>query len=121
MKLRKNLLREHRIFNAHELAKAAGNKLYIDYIPGENGLRAHYAYWSVVGVGFKVNPQSAWYEYGNKRFSIAGRDCKEEALLEAIEWAREKFGITAWEKAPYFSYQIKGTIAKVKALIGKSN
>ena len=117
MKLRKNLLREHRIYNAYELAKAAGNRVYIDYTPSERGRMAHYAHWTVVGVNFQVNPKSPWYEYGNKHFSIGGREHKEEALLEAIEWAREKFGITAWEKAPFMSYQIKGTIAKIKALI----
>ena len=117
MKLRKNLLREHKIYNGYELAKAAKNKVYISYIPGENGLRAHYAYWTVIGIDFKINPESAWYEYGHKHFSIGGRECKEKALLEAIEWVKEKFGIAEWEKAPYFSYQVKGTIAKVKALI----
>ena len=119
MKLRQNLLREHRIYNAYDLAKAVGNKVYIDYTPSESGRMAHYAHWSVIGVNFQVNPKGAWYEHGNKQFSIRGREYKEEALLEAIEWVREKFGITAWEKAPFMSYQIKGTIARVKALISK--
>lgn len=121
MKLRQELLREHEIYNPYYLAQAAGNKLYIGYIPGENGLRAHYAYWSVNGVNFQVNPKGPWYERGNKHFSIAGRDNKQKALLEAMEWIREKFGITEWEKAPFMSYQVKGTIAKVKALIKETN
>jgi len=115
-RITKNQLRELKIYNPYNLATRAGSKLYIGYIPGENGRMAHYPYWAVVGVGFKVNPNSSWYNYGNKRFAIGCRADKIQMLNDAIQWCYDKYEIPKdqWEKDPFGGWQIKGTIELVR-------
>lgn len=117
MKLTKNILRENKIINPYELAKVTENKIYIDYSPAENGRMARYAQWEVVGIGFKTDPNGHWLDYGHKTFIVLGREDKQCKLQEAILWANDNFGTTEWEKDPFGSYQIKGTLAKIENII----
>lgn len=114
MAITKNKLRELKIFNPYGLAKAGRSKLYIGYDLGESGRMAHYPQWTVVGVDFKVEPNSPWYNHGNKTFSVSCRENKIPMLNEAIQWCYEKFGIPKdqWEKDQFGGYQIAGTIKK---------
>lgn len=108
----KNQLRELKIYNPYNLARKAQSKLYIGYTPGESGRMAHYPKWLIIGIGFKVNPNGAWYTYGNKEFSISCRAEKIPALNETIQWCYDNYTIPKdqWEKDPYGGRQIKGTI-----------
>lgn len=116
-RITKNKLRELRIFNPHNLATNAGSKLFICYTPAESGRMAHYQEWTVVGIDFEVNPNSAWYNHGNKSFIIDCRENKIHELNNAIQWCFDKYEIPKdqWEKDPYGGWQIKGTIKKALA------
>jgi len=114
MKITKNSLRELKIYNSYNLARAGSSKLFINYMPGESGRVAHYPYWAVSGINFKVEPNSAWYDYGNKTFPLSCRADKEPMLNEAIDWCYQNFNIPKdqWEKDPFGNWQIQGTIQK---------
>ncbi|KKM07042.1 hypothetical protein LCGC14_1737960 [marine sediment metagenome] len=116
-KMTKNKLREIKIYNPHGLATRGQSKLYIGFTPGDNDRMAHYPYWAVVGIGFKVDPDGHWATYGNKQFSINCRAEKIPSLNKAVQWCYDKFHIPTdqWEKDPFGGWQIKGTIQQAKA------
>ncbi|KKM06271.1 hypothetical protein LCGC14_1745640 [marine sediment metagenome] len=115
MRLTKNKLRELKVYNPHNLASRAGSKLFIALTPGENGRMAHYPHWTVCGIGFKVDPNGAWFDHGDKAFSINCRANKITELNRAIQWCYDNYQIPKdqWEKDPYGGWQIKGTIERV--------
>jgi len=112
MRVTKNILREHQIFNPHNLAKAGGSKLYIDYSPEQRGRMNRSACWVVIGIDIKVAPNAHWADNGNMCFNLWNRTQKQDKLKDAFNWCLEKFSIPLdrWEKDPYGGYQIKGTI-----------
>ena len=113
MKLTKKVLRENRIFNPHNLAREAGSKLYIGYTSAEYGRASDSASWSIVGITFKTDPNGAWYNNGHKTFSVYSHEAKVVKLEEAMQWVKENYGITEWERDIFGSYQIKGTLEKL--------
>jgi len=117
MKLTKSILREHKIHNPYNLARKAKNRIYIGYSPADYGRAGQPAHWTVVGIDFSTDPEGHWKDYGNKTFALWGREYKQKSLEEAIQWANENFGTNEWEKAPFNSYQIKGTLARIEAMI----
>lgn len=114
MNYTKNQLRELKIYNPHNLAHTGHSKLYIGYTIGESGRLERYPYWAVIGIDFKVAPNSGWHDFGTKRFDVTCRANKIPRLNEAIQWCYEKYGIPKdqWEKDAFGGYQIKGTIQK---------
>ena len=110
----KEELRVLKIFNPHGLARLGNSRMFITYTPGEEGRMAHYPYWSVVGIGFKVCPDAPWYDNGHKTFHVTHRGNKIIQLNAAIEWCYKNFDIPkeGWEKAPFDSWQLKGTLKR---------
>lgn len=45
-----------------------------------------------------------------------GREDKLPKLQEAMDWVKDNYRITEWERDIFGSYQIKGTIEKINAL-----
>ncbi len=117
MKLTKSVLREKRIFNPHNLARRAGNRLYIGYASADYGRAAHCASWDIIGIDFKTDPNGAWYNYGHKSFSVGCREEKLARLEEAMQWVKENYGIAEWERDIFGSYQIKGTLDRISSEI----
>lgn len=120
MKITKDILRKNKIFNPYNLAQDAGNKLYINYAPAENGKISHYACWTVTGIGFKTNPQGHWTENYCKTFTVHIREEKPTKLQEAIAWVKEKYDLDCSEKDPFGAYQVVGTMEKIAAKIKNS-
>lgn len=114
MKLTKQWLREHGIYNSHDIAKRAGSRLYIDYYPQQLGRAYQSAKWQVIGMGFSTDPNAHWADYGNKTFDVFKREDKVSQLESAMSWCKDKFGITEWERDPFGGYQIKGTLELIK-------
>lgn len=112
MRITKQVLSEHKIYNPHDIAKRGGAKLYIDYTPQETGRMYQNASWQVIGVGFKTDPDGHWHDYGHKTFAVYRREEKKPQLEKAMAWCQATYGITEWERSPFGGYQIKGTISK---------
>jgi hypothetical protein len=114
MKLTKEVLRNHRIFNSSEIAKTAGNRVMITR--GEYG-------WLVYGIGFKTDPEGPYYHHQSKAFSYIGIQNKAKALERAMAWAETNTDITGipagsgWERDVWGDWHPKGTLAKVEAHI----
>ncbi len=117
MKITKAQLKLISIHNPHNMARIAGSKLYIGYLPAEAGRAAHYSAWTIIGIGFDTNKGGAWYDYGQKNFPFACREEKESELQKAKQWVKDTYGITEWERDVFGSYQIKGTLAKIQELL----
>jgi hypothetical protein len=117
MKLTKKLLEEYKIYNSPNLARFAGNKLYVSYSPAENGRAAHFAKWQVVGIGFRTDPKSHWANYGNKTFDVFCREEKLSKLQEAIAWTKQTYNIDITDKDPFGDYHPKGTLEKIIGII----
>lgn len=116
-RITKQQLRERHIFNSYNLARAAGNKLFISYTPAENGRASHCAAWDIVGIDFKTDSAGAWYNYGHKSFMVGSRQDKQPQLEIAMQWVKDNYGITEWERDIFGSYQIKGTLDKITELV----
>ena len=116
----KNDWRELGIFNPHGIQERAKSKLYIGYKVQDYGLSGQGAGWAVYGRDFKTDPDGPWYDRGDKTFSVWGRDDKQTVLVIAMEWVKENYGITEWERGPWNSYFPKGTLAEAKQ-VSKEN
>ncbi len=61
--------------------------------------------WAVVRVGYKTNPNAAWYEYGNKVFSAFSGGGRKAALEAAQKWAEERYGVRGpWKRNGHGDY-----------------
>lgn len=64
--------------------------------------------WCVWRPGYKTDPQSAWYDRGNKHFSdFGGKDWRENrriSLLMAIQWTAERYGFWEWTLNKFRDY-----------------
>ena len=117
MKLTQALLREYKIFNPHNLCRAAKSKLFIDYIPADNGRFAQSSKWQVVGIGFATDTEHAWYNNGCKTFLVGSHQNKQPELEKAISWCKQAYGIGEFERDVFGCYQIKGTLDKIATMI----
>jgi hypothetical protein len=56
--------------------------------------------WHVVGVGFRTDPDAAWYDNGCKTFlaDLGEKDRGKAALERAKRWAGERYGIGGWKR-----------------------
>ena len=113
----KDQMRQMGFHNSYDIARVAKNNLFIDYAPGTSGLAAHYAYWQVVGVNMRTDPQGHWLYGKNKTFTVHGRDEKVLKLKEAMEWCHRKYGTLGFEKDPFGGHQIMGTMRRI--LLGR--
>lgn len=112
-KLTKNQMRQMGLHNSWDIARAAGNNLYISYMPAESGRAAHYAFWQVVGIGIKTDKDAVWFHYGHKTFDVGYREDKPIKLKEAMGWCHKKYGTLGFEKDPFGGYQVMGTMRRI--------
>lgn len=91
-------LRALNIYNNHDILKRFGkhgHDVYVDYDKAES--RGRCSHSTVYSPSHKTDPQSAWYDYGNKSF-VGNR---KESLPKAMEWASDKYGIAEWAVSPF--------------------
>lgn len=120
MKLTKKILCANNICNSYLLAQKAGNKIFIDYVPADNGrLTSHYAYWKTQRLDF-LRPENKSKE-GSKHFTVTCRDEKEKVLKQAIAWIKQVYGIEITEKDPFGGWHPTFTMEKLSAIIGVVN
>jgi hypothetical protein len=88
------------MMNSWEAAKAAGTAghpdIFISYMPTD---RMSPGGWQVISPSHKTGPDGHWMHRGNKFFMGDKRGPK---LVEAMDWASERYGITEWVKVPGF-------------------
>ncbi len=110
MKITKKLLNEHNIFNSYNLAQVVGSKIFIDYIPADNGrLTSRYAYWKYTRLA-----ETGYY---HKDFTVTHREAKEPKLQEAIAYVKSKHGINITDKDIFGAYHPEGTLNKLQEII----
>jgi len=110
MKLTKNILNEHGIYNSYDIAKKLGNKIFVCYVPATNGrLNQHYAYWEYER--FDEGKQFS------KNFTVTCRENKPIVFETALNFIRDEFGLDITDKDPFGAYHPSGTLDKLKALI----
>lgn len=93
-----------KVFNPHNFTSIGGGKVWVEYDPQQTGRMAvgHASGYNVHGVGFKVDPDGPWYNYGAAVFTpFHYKGDRHKARDEALKWASEQFGITEWVKAPW--------------------
>lgn len=113
MNLTKKILREHNIHNSYNLAKKAGTKIFIDYIPADNGrLTACYAYWE-----YMCLTDTGYY---HKEFTITHREVKVSILQEVIAYVKRKHGINITDKDVFGGYHPEGTLKKLREIFDLS-
>lgn len=109
------------ITNPHNLCAQFGDpthRIYLDYGRSSSGRGPGIAQWQVVQPGGKTDSDGPWYNHGHKTFMLATThmpsftERKEAARQLAVVWAREKYGITDWERDCYGAYQVAGTIER---------
>ena len=112
MRYTKAQLRAHSFVNSWNIARAAGNKVFISYsndtARGGNGMCV-----KVVGIGFKTDPAAPWYQYGSKTFHPYNGKDKASKILAAQAWAMQQGYVppyTEWERDPFNGWHPKGTI-----------
>lgn len=117
MKQTKTTLRAIKIYNSCDIAlhSPRSERFYIGYTAGENSRLCRAPKWSVVGIGFKTDPDAHWADYGCQTFDVYGKENKEPKLKEAMVFCMNKYGITEWEKDPFGNYQVKGAIERAVA------
>ncbi len=119
MKLTKKILREANIINSWDIGKIAHNRVILYYEHATHDRLAHCATWQVSGIGFKTNPEAAWYDHGCKTFIVHDKNT-EEAFQEAQKWCQEHHELTGtkprekWERDPHGNYHPEGTLAKIE-------
>ena len=91
-------LRAIRVFNTHGIMFRFGGErdVAICYHPTESGRACSPAKAVVLSPHFKTDPESAWYNYGNKAF-VGNRKLSVPA---AKAWAAKHYGITEWAADP---------------------
>lgn len=111
MKLTKNILREHGFHSPYDIAKKLGSIIFVNYVPGTNErLNYHYAYW-----------QYTRFEDTRKLhadFTVRCREEKQPIFDKVVTIIKEKYDIDITDKDPYGAYHPKGTLEKLKTLIG---
>ncbi len=110
MKLTKKLLNEHHIFNSYDIADTLGTKIFIEYIPADNGrLTSHYAYWRMI--------RHADDRRYNKHFTVTHREVKQTVLQEAIAYVNDTHHINITDKDAFGAYHPEGTLKKLEDII----
>ena len=104
-----------KVYNPHDFASLGGARIYVSYSPEIRGRVSQGAQYEVIGIGFDVSPDSAWYDHGSKTFTTFHyRGNKSETRDATLQWAAEKYHITEWAKMPYReSWVEKGAYARV--------
>lgn len=96
-------LRTFHIVNSHDFG--GHGTVFIYYKAADTGRGCIPAWWAVHRVGYKTDPNAAWYAYGNKTFSLVGGESHKERKAKTLEvakaWASEKYGIKEWAKDPF--------------------
>lgn len=110
MKLTKEILREHKIYNSHDICRVFGGKIYLTY-HAPDGRRCMSAKWVAQGVGIKTDPDGPWYNNGMKTF--IGK-MRSPALDEAKRWANEQYGISDWLRDPWGCWQDSEVVARAQ-------
>lgn len=109
MKLTKKILSEHHIHNPYNLAEKVGNKIFIDYVPADNGrLTSHYAYWNFV----RFADDGRYH----KAFTVTHREVKEAVLQQVIALVKKKYGINITDKDVFGGYHPEGTLKKLESM-----
>lgn len=91
--------------NSYNAAQYAGEQGFPDvwiskYIKsGSRDMRS--SSWKVCRPGHKTDPQNWHYGY-NKSFVMWERN-DPKALQEAMDWAKEQYGVEEWVKVPGFA------------------
>jgi len=116
MKITKNILNLNNIHNSYNLAEKVGNKIFINYVPAdEGGLSSHYAYWQSQRLDFIITQNKS--KQGTKDFTVSCRENKLPKLQEAIKWIKNIYGIEITDKDPFGGWHPKETISKLEKLI----
>lgn len=90
-------LRAKRVFNSHELVGHGGVYLYYINPPYRDPAPRR---TQVVRVGYRNDPNGAWWDHGSKSF-VGPR---KESLPKAIEWAKKHYGIKEFKRDPFGNY-----------------
>ncbi len=106
MKLTKKLLNEQGIFTSFDVARKAGNRIFIDYIPADGRLTAYWRYKRLIETG-----------YYHKDFPVTCRENKEPKLKEAIQYVTGRHKINITEKDPFGAWHPEGTMEKLRKII----
>ena len=97
-------LKKLNIYNSYSYA-GKGN-VFINYT-GKGDYRSYQSpQFQIIRPGYQTDPDSPWYNNGNKTFLVFGKT-KPETLEEAKKWASERYEIKEWEKTPYGSWMDK--------------
>jgi len=57
------------------------------------------AAWQVIRPGYKTNPDGHWRDNGHQTFTIFRPSEQRAAQLdEAMNWARERYGVVVWKR-----------------------
>jgi len=112
--------RDVRVFNVANFYNSKHGQVYIAYNAADHGRGGRGASVQVMGVGFKTDPDSAWYNYDRKTFlpyNKPGTAAERRAatVAEAKAWATERYGVTEWARDPYGCWGDAAFITKRKA------
>ena len=119
IRLTKDALHEIGIYNSWDINHAVDNRCYVEYMPAENGMLAHYAEWRVYV--FKLYDQpianlpgiNNQLRYAHKDFTVTCRENKQPVLEEVMKWIKQKFDVDCSDKDPFGAYHPKGTLDKI--------
>ena len=110
------------IFNGSDLARMAGDKVYVCYNGPAYGRVSHSAQVRVCGIGFRTDPDASYWENGgDKVFPIWGTT-KPEMLTAALAWAEDNGFVppgTEWEKGLRDYWHPKGSVKRAVAAAKK--
>jgi hypothetical protein len=107
--------------NGWDLAKEfSPDKVFISYTPALTGRGYMPPKFTIHHIGYKTDPNGPWYDYGNKTFDVIFRKEEEAALVQAIEWADNRYGKREWVRDPFGNYQDKIVLDKVWVLVKES-
>lgn len=92
------------VFNSHMAAQFAGKQgfpaLWIDKYVSQGHRDVRSPCWVVRSPNEPLDPKNWHYGYG-KNFVMWGRN-DPKALQEAMDWAKERYGVEEWVKIPGF-------------------
>lgn len=102
MSTKKELWNVAGMHNPYNVCQVGGGKVFVCYEPQVRGRGGMGPKWTVVGIGFNTDPKAPWYNYGRKTFNGSNNSPSKQ---EALDWAAQTYGITAWKKDPFGVFQ----------------
>jgi hypothetical protein len=120
MKLTKAILNKYKIHNSWQIAEILNNKLFLAYNPIQDGRAYRSANWKIVGINFKTDPDSPWYNGGCKTFSVFGSNhkrAKKESFDQAINWIKEKYGLEMTDRDIWGNYHQSNSLMKLRVIL----